>query len=69
MEEALRNGRKVHSDLTNVEDIHCILNNTGRFANTITAQELRYIRQNWSRAEFKNAVKFYVNDVEVSPPW
>jgi hypothetical protein len=69
MEEALRNGHKIHFDLTNVEDIHGILNNTGRFANTVTAQELRYIRQNWSRAEFKNAVKFYVNDVEVSPPW
>jgi len=69
MEEALRNGHKIHFDLTNVEDIHGILNNTGRFANTITAQELRYLRQNWSRAEVKNAVKFYVNDVEVSPPW
>jgi len=69
MEEALRNGHKIHFDLTNVEDIHGILNNTGRFANTVTAQELRYIRQNWSRAEVKNGVKFYVNDVEVSPPW
>ena len=69
MEEALRNRHKIHFDLTNVEDIHGILNNTGRFANTITAQELRYLRQNWSRTEVKNAVKFYVNDVEVSPPW
>ncbi|MBE9097210.1 hypothetical protein IQ252_25700 [Tychonema sp. LEGE 07203] len=69
MEEALRNGHKIHFDLTNVEDIHGILNNTGRFANTVTAQELRYLRQNWSRAEVKNSVKFYVNDVEVSPPW
>ena len=69
MEKALRNGHKIHFDLTNVEDIYGILNNTGRFANTVTAQELRYIRHNWSRTEVKNAVKFYVNDVEVSPPW
>jgi len=55
MEEALRNGHKVHFDLTNVEDIHGIFNNTGKFANTITAQELRYLRQNWSRPEVKNA--------------
>jgi hypothetical protein len=69
MQEALRNGHKVHFDLTNVEDIHAILNNTGKFANTITAQKLRYIGQNWPRTEVKNAVKFYVNNVEVSPPW
>jgi hypothetical protein len=58
MEEALRNGHKIHFDLTNVEDIHGILNNTGRFANTVTAQELRYIRQNWSRQKLKTVSNF-----------
>ena len=35
--------------------------------NSVTAGELRYIRDNWSR--FDGFVKFYKDGLEVLPPW
>jgi len=57
----------VHFDLTNVDDIAGVLSNTGKYANTTTAQELRFIMENWNR--FSNNVKFYNNGMEVAAPW
>ena len=67
LNEAAASGRKIRFDLTHMEDILGILNNTGKYADTTTAIELRYIRANW--VKFNNLVHFYVNDIEVSPPW
>jgi hypothetical protein len=67
MENTLKNGDKLHFDLTHMDDLPGIVANTGRFANTITAQELRYLMVNWNR--FQSIVIFYRNDVPVRPPW
>lgn len=67
MDATIRNGNMIHFDLTYMDDIENILNNTGNYANTVTAGELRYIRDNWSR--FDGSVKFYNNGEEVLPPW
>lgn len=67
MEQALRNSDNIHFDLTNMNDIDNILNNQGQFANAITSQEIRYIRNNWHR--FKNSVRFYKNKKEVNVLW
>jgi hypothetical protein len=50
-----------------MDDIQGVLKNTGSYANSITAQELRYIENNWSR--FSGSVKFYNNGIEVVAPW
>ena len=65
--EAANSGRQVHFDLTHVKDIKGVLSNTGPFANRVTSQELRFIRDNWRH--FKTKPKFYENDIEVAPPW
>ena len=67
MENAISNGNKIHFDLTHMSQINDILNNSGQYGNTITAQELRYIRDNWDR--FKDFVKFYQEGTEVEAPW
>lgn len=66
MEQALSDSNSIHFDLTNMNDINNVLNNKGQFANAITSQEIRYIRNNWHR--FKNNVRFY-NKKEVNVPW
>lgn len=40
---------------------------TGQFADKITSQELRYIKDNWDR--FKDVVTFCKDGVEVVVPW
>lgn len=67
MDETVEAGNKIHFDLTYMDDIDNILNNTGPYANLVTAGELRYIRDNWFK--FDGAVKFYNNGSEVLPPW
>jgi len=63
MENVLRDGNKIHFDLTNLNDIVGVLKGTGQYANTVTAGELRYICNNWNR--FQNVIKFYKDNVEV----
>jgi len=67
MDRAAATGRPIRFDLTNVGDIENVLNNRGPYANAVTAHELRYLRQNWSR--FERNVFFYRNGVEVGMPW
>lgn len=67
MDETVEAGNKIHFDLTYMDDIDNLLDNTGPYTNSITAGELRYIRDNWFR--FDGAVKFYNNGSEVLPPW
>ncbi len=57
----------IHFDLTYMEDVKGILNNTGKYKDTITGGELRYIRDNLHR--FAENVKFYYHEMEVIPPW
>ena len=67
LDDAATAGRSVRFDLTHVEDISGVLNNTGEWADTITGHELRYLRANWSR--FRLVTHFYRNGAEVAAPW
>ncbi len=67
MENQVKAGGIIRFDLTNMSDISGVLKGTGQFGNTVTAAELRYIQQNWSR--FSTNVKFYQNAAEVAAPW
>ncbi len=57
LDKAAASGRKVHFDLTHVKELENVLAGKGKFAGSVTAQELRYIAQNWEK--FKNIVTFY----------
>ena len=65
-ENTISQGNTIHFNLTHMADIAGILANTGAYSNTVTAGELRYIRDNWSR--FANNVKFYQNNIVVTAP-
>jgi len=67
LDRAATSGREIYFDLTYLEDAQGVLAGTGKYGNSITALELRYIKTNWSR--FHNIVKFLKNGVEVAPPW
>lgn|GEM_PF-1278260 len=67
LDSAAANGRMVRFDLTHVEDLPGVLNNSGEWANTVTGHELRYLQSNWSR--FRNVTHFYKNGLEVAAPW
>ena len=67
IEQQLAAGGKIRFDLTNVQDLPGVLRGAGKYANTVTAQELRYIQSNWCR--FQQNVRFYRNGVEVGAPW
>jgi len=67
LEEAAESGTMVRFDLTYVEDLPGILAGHGRFADTITAVELRYIQAN--RERFRSIVRFYDRGREVPVPW
>lgn len=60
-------GNYIHFDLSWMSDIEGLLLNQGDFAHTVTAQELRYIRDNWKR--LGKGVKFYKDNKEVAAPW
>jgi hypothetical protein len=57
LDQAAASGRKVHFDLTHVKELEDVLLKKGKFADSVTAQELRHITQNWEK--FKNIVTFY----------
>ena len=67
MERQLAAGGKIRFDLTHVEDLPGVLSGTGKYANTVTAQELRHLQANWSR--FKGSVHFYRGGKEIAAPW
>lgn len=67
MERQVGRGGKLRFDLTHVDDVRGVLDGSGRFADTITGTELRYIRDNWAR--FKDSVHFYRGGQEVPKPW
>jgi hypothetical protein len=70
MESQVKSGGMIRFDLTNMggaKEVTNVLKGTGQYANTVTAAELRYIQQNWSR--FSGNVKFYLNGGEVVKPW
>lgn len=69
LDRASSRRQAVHFDLTNVDDLNGVLNNTGAYANSVTAQELRYIMDNWGK--FSNNVKLYNFNKggKVGAPW
>ena len=60
-------GGKIRFDLTCAEDIEGMLAGAGKYGDSITAVELRYIRANWAR--FEGQVHFYRCGQEVGKPW
>jgi hypothetical protein len=60
-------GGKVRFDLTNMQDLSGVLRGVGRFSNTVSAAELRFIRSNWGT--FEGNVFFYREGIEVAAPW
>ena len=67
LDRAATRGQKVHFDLTHVKDLANVLAGKGELANTVTAQELRHVAQNWEK--FKNIVTFYVDGKVKQAPW
>ena len=67
IDSTVNNGNTIRFDLTFVDDINGVLANTGKYANTVTAQELQYIMNNWNN--LSNGVRFYSNGMEVAAPW
>ena len=67
LNEIAAQGGKILFDLTNVSDLQNVLAGTGKYANTVTSQELRYIMANWNT--FKDVVTFCINEKAVSAPW
>ena len=60
-------GRLNFFDLTHVQDLDNLLRGADRFAQSITAVELRHIQQNWTR--FELIIRFYENGLEREAPW
>lgn len=67
MKNHLAAGGKIHFDVTHVEDMSGVLAGTGEYANTVTAQELRWMRENW--ALIRENVTFYYEGAVRSVPW
>lgn len=65
---ARASGTRVHFNLDGM-DLRAALAGTGNPAhvNSITSEELRFIRDNWSA--FKDTVSFYQDGRRVPPPW
>ena len=60
-------GREIFFNLNYMEDIPGILNGTGKYANGLTALELRHVYQHWYK--FRENITFWKNDSKVNPPW
>ena len=69
MNDAVKKGFKIRFNLTGFNDIENVFNADaeGKKLSGVTADELRYIQENWD--VFKDVVKFYLDEIEVSPPW
>jgi hypothetical protein len=59
--------RKIFFNLNNMIDIEGMLRGVGKWGNSLTAREIRYIRDHW--AVFNEIITFWKNDVHVPPPW
>lgn len=60
-------GTLIRFDLTHMRDLPGVLMGTGDYGDSVTALELRYIRDNWP--DFRRITRFYRDDREVRPPW
>ena len=60
-------GGKVLFDLSNISNINDALKGIGPYGQTVTSQELRYIRDNWNI--FKNVVQFCKDGQMVEVQW
>jgi hypothetical protein len=67
LENAAASERQVHFDLSHMKDMDNVLAGEGKFGESVTAEELRHIRDNWDK--FKVKPKFYMDGREVPPPW
>jgi len=67
MEQQLTAGGQIRFDLTNMQNISDALSGLGPWGRSVTASELRYLRDNWPR--FSNNVTFYQNGGVAAPPW
>jgi hypothetical protein len=68
MEESLEAGNTIHFDIGYIkETLPQMIEGAGDYGQTITAFELRYLKENWAR--FKDHVKFYQGSAEVAAPW
>ncbi len=67
MDEVLASGRKIRFNLSYLEDVDNLILGQGRYGASITASELRYLRDNWGR--FENNVVFYKHYRVVRSPW
>lgn len=63
----VREGTMIRFDLTHMQDLPGVLAGTGDFGDSVTALELRYIRDHWR--DFRQMTRFYRDDQEVRPPW
>lgn len=60
-------GGTVRFDLTHMRDIPDALRGVGEYANTVTANELRFLRDTMDN--YPGQVRFYRDGAEVEPPW
>ena len=67
IEKQIASGKKLHFDITHMKDIPGILKESGKFADTVTAAELRHIHQNWDR--IGSNVTFIRDGKYVAAPW
>jgi hypothetical protein len=67
LHKAVIQRRRIFFNLNNMQDVPGMLAATGRWANGLTARELRYIRDNWDL--FHQIISFWKSDVQVPPPW
>lgn len=66
LDQAAKTKRSVYFDLTHMEDVRGVLKGTGRYANTITGHELRYIANSWS--VFEPVVTFFYKSRPIRLP-
>lgn len=69
MEKALTDRYLIHFTLAGIDlhDLPLSLAGSGRYSETITIFELRYLMKHWLR--FQHHVHFYCDDKEVPAPW
>jgi hypothetical protein len=67
LNRAARERRRVHFNLTDMNDLSGVLNKRGPYRDAITTTELCHIRDNWS--DFKDITQFYRNGRKADPPW
>ena len=79
LEMTVRQRGKIHFHLDGMGDVKDILEKSGDYSHNVTSRELRYIRRNWTRRDFRESVVFYngfkqssggvFQAIVVSTPW